>query len=139
MEVIDAPDVTYPPRDVTLTLSTTPLTSLSSLHNGLYSVRCYKSIPPPPRQLQTLTFSQILCAIFLPPLGVFLERGCGADLLINVCPLSLLLLPLTHSLPRSSSRFWVIFPESSMVSAFLFPVPLLSHSSPTALYIILKY
>ncbi|KIO06528.1 hypothetical protein M404DRAFT_139100 [Pisolithus tinctorius Marx 270] len=24
-------------------------------------------------------------AFILPPLGVFLERGCGADLLINVC------------------------------------------------------
>ncbi|KAI0831449.1 hypothetical protein BC628DRAFT_1415948 [Trametes gibbosa] len=23
-------------------------------------------------------------AILLPPLGVFLERGCGADLLINI-------------------------------------------------------
>ncbi|TVY86865.1 Plasma membrane proteolipid [Lachnellula willkommii] len=27
---------------------------------------------------------KILLAIFLPPLGVFLERGCGADLLINI-------------------------------------------------------
>ena len=28
---------------------------------------------------------KILFAIILPPLGVFLERGCGADLLINIC------------------------------------------------------
>ncbi|KAJ5988828.1 plasma membrane proteolipid 3 [Penicillium waksmanii] len=28
---------------------------------------------------------KIIFAIILPPLGVFLERGCGADLLINVC------------------------------------------------------
>ncbi|KAF8902046.1 hypothetical protein CPB84DRAFT_1846465 [Gymnopilus junonius] len=27
---------------------------------------------------------KILLAILLPPLGVFLERGCGADLLINI-------------------------------------------------------
>ncbi|KAL7622923.1 plasma membrane proteolipid Pmp3 [Parahypoxylon ruwenzoriense] len=27
---------------------------------------------------------KILLAIILPPLGVFLERGCGADLCINI-------------------------------------------------------
>ncbi|KAK3111877.1 plasma membrane proteolipid Pmp3 [Teratosphaeriaceae sp. CCFEE 6253] len=27
---------------------------------------------------------KILLAIFLPPVGVFLERGCGADFLINI-------------------------------------------------------
>ncbi|THV64065.1 hypothetical protein D6C86_09488 [Aureobasidium pullulans] len=27
---------------------------------------------------------KIIIAIILPPLGVFLERGCGADLLINL-------------------------------------------------------
>ncbi|KAL7778166.1 hypothetical protein CFE70_004842 [Pyrenophora teres f. teres 0-1] len=27
---------------------------------------------------------KIILAIVLPPLGVFLERGCGADLLINI-------------------------------------------------------
>ncbi|KAJ7740703.1 hypothetical protein DFH07DRAFT_838839 [Mycena maculata] len=27
---------------------------------------------------------KIIVAIILPPLGVFLERGCGADLLINI-------------------------------------------------------
>ncbi|USP78166.1 hypothetical protein yc1106_05440 [Curvularia clavata] len=27
---------------------------------------------------------KILLAIILPPLGVFLERGCGADFLINI-------------------------------------------------------
>ncbi|KAJ3883687.1 UPF0057-domain-containing protein [Lentinula edodes] len=26
----------------------------------------------------------ILIAIFIPPLGVFLERGCNADFLINI-------------------------------------------------------
>jgi uncharacterized membrane protein YqaE (UPF0057 family) len=28
---------------------------------------------------------KFIFAIILPPLGVFLERGCGADLLINIC------------------------------------------------------
>ncbi|RSH94640.1 plasma membrane proteolipid Pmp3 [Saitozyma podzolica] len=27
---------------------------------------------------------KIVFAVILPPLGVFLERGCGADLLINI-------------------------------------------------------
>ncbi|OAF55081.2 plasma membrane proteolipid Pmp3 [Pseudogymnoascus destructans] len=27
---------------------------------------------------------KIILAIFLPPVGVFLERGCGADFLINI-------------------------------------------------------
>ncbi|KAH0394176.1 hypothetical protein KCU89_g11638, partial [Aureobasidium melanogenum] len=27
---------------------------------------------------------KIILAIILPPLGVFLERGCGADFLINI-------------------------------------------------------
>ncbi|KAJ7757114.1 plasma membrane proteolipid 3 [Mycena metata] len=27
---------------------------------------------------------KIIAAVILPPLGVFLERGCGTDLLINV-------------------------------------------------------
>ncbi|KAF7338372.1 Plasma membrane proteolipid Pmp3 [Mycena venus] len=27
---------------------------------------------------------KIIGAIILPPLGVFLERGCGSDLLINI-------------------------------------------------------
>ncbi|OCF30584.1 plasma membrane proteolipid 3 [Kwoniella heveanensis BCC8398] len=27
---------------------------------------------------------KIVLAIILPPLGVFLERGCNADLLINI-------------------------------------------------------
>ncbi|CAP72782.1 uncharacterized protein PODANS_2_2110 [Podospora anserina S mat+] len=27
---------------------------------------------------------KIIFAVLLPPLGVFLERGCGADLLINL-------------------------------------------------------
>ena len=38
--------------------------------------------------LLTLSFHsdilKIVLAVILPPLGVFLERGCGADLCINV-------------------------------------------------------
>ena len=32
----------------------------------------------------TSDICKIILAIILPPLGVFLERGCGADLLINI-------------------------------------------------------
>lgn len=28
--------------------------------------------------------TQVIFAIILPPLGVFLERGCGADVIINI-------------------------------------------------------
>ncbi|KAL4908033.1 hypothetical protein BDW74DRAFT_175819 [Aspergillus multicolor] len=28
---------------------------------------------------------KLIFAFILPPLGVFLERGCGADFLINIC------------------------------------------------------
>jgi len=27
---------------------------------------------------------KIILAVILPPIGVFLERGCGADLFINI-------------------------------------------------------
>ncbi|PKK48413.1 hypothetical protein CI102_8131 [Trichoderma harzianum] len=32
----------------------------------------------------TSDICKIILAIILPPVGVFLERGCGADLLINI-------------------------------------------------------
>ncbi|KAF3073601.1 plasma membrane proteolipid 3 [Trichoderma afarasin] len=32
----------------------------------------------------TSDICKIILAIILPPIGVFLERGCGADLLINI-------------------------------------------------------
>ncbi|KJA27549.1 hypothetical protein HYPSUDRAFT_198281 [Hypholoma sublateritium FD-334 SS-4] len=32
----------------------------------------------------TSDICKIILAIFLPPLGVFLERGCGADFFINI-------------------------------------------------------
>ncbi|GKZ41474.1 plasma membrane proteolipid Pmp3 [Aspergillus brasiliensis] len=44
---------------------------------------------------------KIIFAIILPPLGVFLERGCGADFLINICLTILGWLPgVIHALPR---------------------------------------
>ncbi|KAG2158356.1 uncharacterized protein EDB93DRAFT_1121044 [Suillus bovinus] len=40
---------------------------------------------------------KVICAILLPPLGVFLERGCTTDLLIN-CLLTLLGPGIIHAL-----------------------------------------
>lgn len=42
---------------------------------------------------------KILLAIFLPPLGVFLERGCNADFFINI------LLTILGYIPVSPSPF----------------------------------
>ncbi|KAF1821133.1 UPF0057-domain-containing protein [Dissoconium aciculare CBS 342.82] len=45
------------------------------------------SAPAQPNTFLTESSSdiiKIILAILLPPLGVFLERGCGADLLINI-------------------------------------------------------
>lgn len=44
---------------------------------------------PPEKEAPTMAFTasdlcKILFAVLLPPLGVFLERGCGADILINI-------------------------------------------------------
>jgi len=36
------------------------------------------------QKFQSDVFAYIL-AIFLPPLAVFLKRGCGADFFINIC------------------------------------------------------
>ncbi|TVY17806.1 Plasma membrane proteolipid [Lachnellula arida] len=48
---------------------------------------------------------KILLAIFLPPLGVFLERGCGADLLINI------LLTILGYIPGIIHALYVHHPE----------------------------
>jgi uncharacterized membrane protein YqaE (UPF0057 family) len=42
---------------------------------------------------------KILLAIFLPPLGVFLERGCGADFFINIL-LTILGKDISHHPPH---------------------------------------
>lgn len=54
---------------------------------------------------------KIILAIFLPPLGVFFERGCGADLLINILLTILGYIPgIIHALyvtiPLSLGRAW---------------------------------
>ncbi|ORX33706.1 hypothetical protein BD324DRAFT_654001 [Kockovaella imperatae] len=41
---------------------------------------------------------KIIFAVIFPPLGVFLERGCGADLLINI------LLTILGFIPGKSTR-----------------------------------
>ncbi|CAN8098022.1 unnamed protein product [Discula destructiva] len=43
-----------------------------------------------------------LIAFFLPPLGVFFKRGCGADLIINI------LLTILGWLPGVLHAWWVI-------------------------------
>ena len=40
---------------------------------------------------------KILLAIILPPLGVFLERGCNADFLINILLTVLGYIPVSHT------------------------------------------
>ncbi|EFQ97139.1 plasma membrane proteolipid 3 [Nannizzia gypsea CBS 118893] len=47
---------------------------------------------------------KIILAIILPPIGVFLERGCGADLLINICLTILGYIPgIIHALQLHST------------------------------------
>jgi uncharacterized membrane protein YqaE (UPF0057 family) len=45
---------------------------------------------------------RIICAIFLPPLGVFLQVGIGADFWINI------LLTLLGYIPGIIHAIWVI-------------------------------
>ncbi|PAV23632.1 stress response RCI [Pyrrhoderma noxium] len=42
-------------------------------------------------------------AIFIPPLGVFLERGCNVDFLINIC------LTILGYLPGIIHALYIIF------------------------------
>jgi uncharacterized membrane protein YqaE (UPF0057 family) len=63
----------------------------------------------------------------LPPLGVFLERGCGADLLINL----LLTVLGCKSLPSSP----LSFEDHTLTNPPPPDIPGIIH----ALYIILKY
>ena len=46
---------------------------------------------------------KILFAIFLPPLGVFLERGCNADFFINI------LLTILGYIPGIIHALYIIF------------------------------
>jgi uncharacterized membrane protein YqaE (UPF0057 family) len=47
--------------------------------SGVFS-RCGRVLT----QFSLSDICKIILAIILPPLGVFLERGCGADVLINI-------------------------------------------------------
>jgi uncharacterized membrane protein YqaE (UPF0057 family) len=54
---------------------------------------------------------QIIAAIVLPPLGVFLTRGVSSALLINI------LLTLLGWIPGIIHALWIISKESEEVSA----------------------
>ena len=69
---------------------------------------------------------KIILAIFLPPVGVFLERGCGADLLINILLTILGYIPYVY-------RDRIAIDRDGM-RADVFPRGIIH-----ALYIILKY
>jgi uncharacterized membrane protein YqaE (UPF0057 family) len=47
---------------------------------------------------------KIIFAIFIPPLGVFLERGCNADFLINILLTILGYIPGEFQSPLSAHR-----------------------------------
>ncbi|EOA90468.1 uncharacterized protein SETTUDRAFT_102512 [Exserohilum turcica Et28A] len=51
---------------------------------------------------------KILLAIILPPLGVFLERGCGADFLINI------LLTILGYIPGIIHALYIIFKSARL-------------------------
>jgi uncharacterized membrane protein YqaE (UPF0057 family) len=71
---------------------------------------------------------KILLAIILPPLGVFLERGCNADFLINILLTVLGYIPVspaisinmpvlyTNILPRVSSTLCTSYSSFSGVA-----------------------
>ncbi|KAH7555501.1 hypothetical protein BM1_07124 [Bipolaris maydis] len=52
---------------------------------------------------------KILLAIILPPIGVFLERGCGADFLINILLTILGYIPLIESSQGIIHALYIIF------------------------------
>ncbi len=56
------------------------LTYISRFYHGLYCFRHLQGRFLGLLLIVSLTVHQILFAIILPPLGVFFERGCGADL-----------------------------------------------------------
>ncbi|KAG8217823.1 hypothetical protein J3R82DRAFT_5988 [Butyriboletus roseoflavus] len=68
-----------------MTRSYLHLSRITPRNNALHRVRHLQGPSILLSVSHSLTLSQIIFAFILPPLGVFLERGCGADLLINVC------------------------------------------------------
>ncbi|KAG8996908.1 plasma membrane proteolipid Pmp3 [Tulasnella sp. JGI-2019a] len=96
----------------------------------------------------------IICAVLLPPLGVFFERGCGADLLINILLTCLGYIPgIIHALyiskslnmptpeldgtQRSSHDYLVHSPQDLSVHLFRCNVLGLLFAEPLFLYPIL--
>lgn len=68
---------------------------------------------------------KIIFAFILPPLGVFLERGCGADILINIC------LTILGWIPGIIHALYAPFPISRTIQL---PASLTRRS-----YVIFKY
>ncbi|KAI0424859.1 hypothetical protein F5Y09DRAFT_347267 [Xylaria sp. FL1042] len=66
---------------------------------------------------------KIIFAIILPPLGVFLERGCGADFLINILLTILGYIPgIIHALyVQFISPFYPIFIALFPSDPYLYP------------------
>jgi uncharacterized membrane protein YqaE (UPF0057 family) len=78
-------------------------------------------------------FCKGLIAFLLPPVGVFLERGCGADLLINILLTMLGFIPgevrgvLSSyiGLPPSTHQYYILDPQFSLffkLSVFVFGI-----------------
>jgi len=53
--------------------------------------------------LSTKDILLLILALFIPPLPVFIKRGCGADFLINI------LLTLLGAIPGILHAWWVVF------------------------------
>lgn len=82
---------------------------------------------------------KIILAVILPPLGVFLERGCGADLLINILLTILGYIPgIIHAL---YVRLLPQFTPHSFAQSFMACGPNTTSQLMTYFfrYIILKY
>ncbi|KAF3809294.1 Plasma membrane proteolipid 3 [Colletotrichum gloeosporioides] len=74
---------------------------------------------------------KIILAIILPPVGVFLERGCGADFFINIL-LTILAFTNMHRLPARYHPRSVHHPE-------VLSVPSLRSSRSRTTYINERY
>ncbi|TAQ84681.1 hypothetical protein B7494_g6994 [Chlorociboria aeruginascens] len=59
---------------------------------------------------------KIILAVILPPLGVFLERGCGADLLINVLATPRTLYAILSILKAQDFNFFATIPYKMALS-----------------------
>ncbi|KAM3066812.1 plasma membrane proteolipid Pmp3 [Clarireedia jacksonii] len=77
---------------------------------------------------------KIILAIILPPLGVFLERGCGADLLINIL-LTILGYVNTSTFHTLRAHNTITKHKAQLTDNRIRYIPGIIH----ALYIILKY